>query len=677
MSESSRRRSCPAIQEKPDWPNWPTDRFRLLTRIRAFEETLLEAFRAGRIAGTTHTCIGQEATPVAVSRFLTADDVIFSNHRCHGHFIASGGDAQALLLEIIGSSDGICAGHGGSQHIHDGRFHSTGIQGGSVPVAAGAAFAERLRGTGAIGVCFIGDGTLGEGLVYEATNLASLLDIPLLLVVENNGIAQTTPLAAHLAGSIRQRFEAFGLEVGEVTADDLDALDDAFATAFQHVRERRRPYCQIVHTVRLGPHSKGDDYRPPELLAAQRRSDPLRLAALALPAAEAERIRAEEAVATAALFQGTASAPQAGSAVALPGDEEAINGPGPPDWRPVTGLSGAGSRINEAIGQVLRRRMADDARLHLLGEDILDPYGGAFAVYRGLSTAFPERVHGTPISEAAIVGLANGMALRGLKPIVEIMFGDFLCLAMDQLLNHAAKFPVMYGPRAPGCPVIVRTPMGGYRGYGPTHSQSLEKFFVGVPGLVTTALSPLHDIAALWDGMLGIDRPILHVENKTLYGGFVPVVAQGRIDGFVVRGSARRFPTLRLRLREAARPPRVALVTYGGLTGMALAAARELFVEDELDVEVVVPSLLSPLPMRDIAAAVAGAELVMVLEEGTGAFGWGAEVVARLASADAAGRARFRRLAAVDTAIPNAPALERTVLPSQEKITDMIREAVR
>src|SRR5918995_6225884 len=145
-------------------------------------------------------------------------------------------------------------------------------------------------------------------------------------------------------------------------------------------------------------------------------------------------------------------------------------------------------QLNKALHQVL----ADDPRVVLLGEDIADPYGGAFKVTRGLTTAFPERVLTTPVSEAAMVGVAAGLAMSGYRPIVEIMFGDFVTLAFDQIVNHITKYPAMYAGKVT-CPVIVRVPSGGHRGYGPTHSQSLEKHFMGVPHLTVAAASPFHD----------------------------------------------------------------------------------------------------------------------------------------------------------------------------------------
>jgi len=171
----------------------------------------------------------------------------------------------------------------------------------------------------------------------------------------------------------------------------------------------------------------------------------------------------------------------------------------------------------DSLNRALHSAMQESSDVYLLGEDVLDPYGGAFKVARGLSTQFPERVLTSPISEAGLVGLASGMALRGLRPVVEIMFGDFLTLAADQLINHAAKFRWMYNDQV-RTPLVVRTPMGGRRGYGPTHSQSLEKHFLGAPGLRVLAPCDLGDPGLLlYQAILEDHDPVLFIENKLLY----------------------------------------------------------------------------------------------------------------------------------------------------------------
>lgn len=233
----------------------------LLLMIRHFELALLDLFGRGEIAGTTHTCLGQEHIPVALKPLLDEADYVFSNHRGHGHYLARFGDPHGLLAEIMGRDGAVCHGVGGSQHILRDRFLTTGIQGQNVPVAAGVALHLQRTEPRRLAVVHIGDGTWGEGAVYEGLNMAALWRLPLVVVVENNGIAQSTPTAAHLAGSIRGRVRGFGIDYEEVTGTDVTAIREQLARPIARVRGRSGPLVVEFHTVRLGPHSKGDDTR--------------------------------------------------------------------------------------------------------------------------------------------------------------------------------------------------------------------------------------------------------------------------------------------------------------------------------------------------------------------------------------------------------------------------------
>jgi TPP-dependent pyruvate/acetoin dehydrogenase alpha subunit len=249
--------------------------YRRMRLIRRFEERLLELFDSGILNGTTHACIGQEADCIGVVDHLREDDHVFSNHRCHGHYLARTGDARGLLAEIMGLPEGVCAGIGGSQHLAAPGFKSNGVQGGIVPAAAGIALANELSGGDAVSTVFIGDGTLGEGIVYETLNLASLWQLPLLIVLEDNGWSQSTPSHVNLAGSMRGRFEAFGLPVEEIDSTDVLEISLVADRAISYVREQRAPCALIIHTYRLCHHSKNDDNRPRDEVEARWELDPL------------------------------------------------------------------------------------------------------------------------------------------------------------------------------------------------------------------------------------------------------------------------------------------------------------------------------------------------------------------------------------------------------------------
>ncbi|WP_158884920.1 thiamine pyrophosphate-dependent dehydrogenase E1 component subunit alpha [Amycolatopsis anabasis] len=245
----------------------------LLLLIRHFEQAVLDLFSAGEVNGTTHTCIGQEHVPVALRTLLHPEDFLFSNHRGHGHYLARFGDPAGLLAEILGRAGAVCHGVGGSQHIHRAGFLTTGVQGESVPVAAGVALHLKRHRPGALSVAFIGDGTWGEGAVYEALNMAALWRLPLLLVVEHNGIAQSSPTEAQLAGSIGGRAAAFGLTHRRVDSPDVGRIRELVRGDLERVRSHGVPGVLEFSVPRLGPHSKGDDTRAPEELRSLRRRD--------------------------------------------------------------------------------------------------------------------------------------------------------------------------------------------------------------------------------------------------------------------------------------------------------------------------------------------------------------------------------------------------------------------
>ena len=267
--------------------------YRRMRFIRRFEESVLALFEEGLLNGTTHACIGQEADAVGLMEHIGDGDHLFSNHRCHGHFLAWTGDAFGLLAEIMGKPAGLCAGIGGSQHICAPGFKSNGVQGGIVPAAAGIAWAEQLKGSDGLSVVFLGDGTLGEGVVYETLNLTAVWQLPLLLVVEDNGWSQSTPSRLNLAGDIAARFTAFGLPVVEVETTDVLEVDAAAGEAVSGCRERHGPGVLLIHTYRLCHHSKNDDNRPVEEVHARWRYDPLAVHGTRLEPREQARIDRE------------------------------------------------------------------------------------------------------------------------------------------------------------------------------------------------------------------------------------------------------------------------------------------------------------------------------------------------------------------------------------------------
>jgi pyruvate/2-oxoglutarate/acetoin dehydrogenase E1 component len=339
--------------------------------------------------------------------------------------------------------------------------------------------------------------------------------------------------------------------------------------------------------------------------------------------------------------------------------------------------------VLESLNTALHDVMVKDERVYIMGEDILDPYGGAFKVTSGLSSIFPERLITTPISEAGLVGIAAGMALRGLRPVVEIMFGDFFTLIADQLINHIAKFRWMYNDQV-NVPIVIRAPMGGRRGYGPTHSQSLEKLYLGIPGLRILSPCTLGDPGKLLtQAILDDENPVLYIENKLLY--LLKLRSEGSLRDFDIRYEFRSksdkspilplnyAPTYSLKVTDAP-PPKLTIVAYGYMAELALEASLRLAYEEEIFTEVVIPTQLAPFLMKPIIDSVHKTQRLVVVEEGSRTLGWGTEILARAAEALGNKIDYANRVAGLDIPVPASGQLEDMVLPDVQDIITAVRK---
>lgn len=335
--------------------------------------------------------------------------------------------------------------------------------------------------------------------------------------------------------------------------------------------------------------------------------------------------------------------------------------------------------VLDSLNQGVLSALKKDSKVLLLGEDILDPYGGAFKVTRGCSTAFPGQVITTPISEAGLGGVAAGLVLRGQRPVLEIMFGDFSTLLADQIINHITKFRWMYNNTV-SLPLVIRTPMGGRRGYGPTHSQTLEKIYLGIPGLTVAAPVNLDDGAGYTPGemlenvILHSEDPVLFIENKLQY--LLPVMTKEDLTNLSIQKYGPGiFPTFTLSLKGAP-PPVVTLAAYGYMAELARQAQERLAFEEEIFTELVIPTMLAPFGSDPLMESVMRTGKLVTIEEGGRSLGWGSELIARLAETRPFFRMSVVRVAARDLPVPAAPSLEKKVLPQLDDILNAVRKAV-
>lgn len=638
-------------------------RYKEMLRIRLFEENVLKLFGENKLSGTTHTYIGQEATAVAIMEHVKMSDIIFSNHRCHGHYLAQGGSMDILLGEIMSKEHGMCAGKGGSQHIHEGNFYTNGIQGGIVPNALGMAWAEKIKGTDNIGIVFLGDGTLGQGVVYESFNLAALKKIPLLFVIEDNMYAMSTKNVDGLSGNILLRAKAFGIEAADIESTEVEEISTYCQTAIDYVRNTKNPFCLVIHNCRLAAHSKGDDFRGESELELWRKRDPLIIAANKMTPEEVQECHAEvEKELESALMMGE----NKGIISLVPNQMVNII----PATESI--LSCNSRKMLEELREGLDDILKLDEKVLMIGEDICDPYGGAFKVTKGLSTSYPDRVINMPISEHAIAGTAIGLALGGLHPVIEAMFGDFVTLMFDQLLNHAAKYEWIYG-NGVKIPFILRLPMGAERGYGPTHSQSLEKYLLGIPGITIFALNPALCVKKTLKRIVDtLCSPTIIIENKKMYSEQMFNIQNNRWKLFFVKEYYQSvISTVEFCLTEECQVD-FCIITYGGMLIKSLEAAEDLLTEDEIYVKVISVAQLAPIPIIDIIEAIERTKKIIVVEEGTRTLGWGSEIITSIVEMRKFEH-EFARIASMDLPIPNGMVLEKQVIPSKETIIEKVR----
>lgn len=635
--------------------------YEMAIKIRAFEELVLDLFGQNKLSGTTHTYIGEEATAVSVMKYVREQDKVFSNHRCHGHYLAYGGPEKLLLAEIMSKESGLCQGRGGSQHIHYKNFYTNGIQGGIVPNAVGMALADKINGNDSNVVVFLGDGTLGQGVIYEAFNIASIYEIPVVFVIEDNQYAMSTRRSDMIAGDIKSRIDGFNIKTYEIESTNLKDLSGFFENVFSYINSERKPVCAVVHNYRLGAHSKGDDPRDVAEIEQYRKNDPMKLIQDMIGEDAYKKIYQDFR----AGFDRCVEELETEKSIVI--EEKSVSSFSSEESFLAKESIRYVDRIREAFGEQLQKK----SDTIFLGEDIRDPYGGAFKATKGLSVDFDTQVMNMPISEACMIGMAVGMGMNRILPVVEMMFGDFVTLGLDQILNHASKYGWVYGDDVT-VPMIVRTPMGAKRGYGPTHSQSLEKFLIGIPNIKVLALSQSVDPLVLYRNVFDrIQEPTILVENKKLYGQKTWKIENNQYRDFVVKEiNHYGYPTIVFSIDSDSKPD-IYAITYGGLVEDVISAAEDLMMQDEIQVDVIVLTQISPLPVLDLKECISASVPVVTVEEGTKTSGIGTEIIATCIENDIG--SKYRRIATPDMPIPNGIVLENQIIPNRKSIAKQIR----
>jgi 2-oxoisovalerate dehydrogenase E1 component len=640
--------------------------YRRMRRIREFETRTSALYKAGEVPGFVHLSIGQEATAVGACWHLRETDVVTSTHRGHGHCLAKGLDAEQMMAELMGRASGTCHGRGGSMHIADpahGIFGANGIVGAGLPIAVGAATAARLRDTDGVVVSFFGDGAVAQGMFHEAVNLAAVWDLPVIFFCENNHYAEFSRATDQHRATLEQRAVGYGVPYRKVDGNDVIAVADLMDDVITRTRAGQGPFLVEAITYRWHGHYEGDPerYRTGEELATWRERDPLDRTH---DQAVAGGVKPETLLGVDDVIRGEVDAavdgarraevPQPASLfdfVTAPRAEY----PEPPE------ADGEPIKMMSAIREAIEREMTDDPGVFMAGIDVAQ--GNVFGLFRGMAEAFPGRVRDTPISETAVIGTAVGAALAGLRPVVEIMYMDFIGVCLDGLMNQAAKLRFMTGGRA-SLPLVVRTQFGAGRSSGSQHSQSLEAVLAHIPGLTVVMPSNPADAYGLMRAAIRDPNPVIFVENRLQYGMKGP---RPQADHLVPLGRA-----------KIVRDGRdVTLVSWSRMLRTACDAADRL-AADGISVEVIDLRTISPLDRSTVLCSLERTHRLVIAHEAVQDFGVGAELAA-LAANEGFWHldAPVARVAPPAMPSPYAPSLEKLWLPDAEAIAETVRRVVR
>ena len=499
---------------------------------RFFETKLQKEFNEGNLYGTTHLSIGQEASHVGLCSALEKGDWIVPTHRCHGFNIASGSDMEAMFSEMLGSRHGLCKGLGGSMHMTDVSTYNLGssaVVGSGVPIAGGAAFALKRQKKENIAVAIFGDGASSRGSVHEMMNLASVWGLPLLFFMENNHYGMSASSDRMIAtDSIHSRAEGYRILHKRVDGNDVEAVFDAVKRAREEILENNKPFFIEVDTYRLCGHSKSDKllYRTREEEKEWENKDPIvRYEAYLVSSGILTRDECESIKEKARNDVDIAWINAWNKRDDILSIEEAESLVMPKSETPLfsKGNDTHKGTYRTAVREALSEIMEKDERVTLIGEDI-GVYGGCFGVTGDLYKKYPDRVIETPVSEEGFSGLAVGASMLGERPIIEIMYADFMTLVSDAVINHGAKTYFMSGGQLK-CPFIVRTAMGGGTGHGAQHTACPESMFLNVPGIKVCAPSTPWSAKALLKAAAKEECPVVFFEHKALYSN------EGEIGG--------------------------------------------------------------------------------------------------------------------------------------------------
>ncbi|TPJ31272.1 dehydrogenase E1 component subunit alpha/beta [Mesorhizobium sp. B2-8-3] len=633
--------------------------------IRAFEEKVLELAGQGLVHGPAHSAVGQEGGAVGSAALMRAGDQINGSHRAHHQFLAKSiryvapdgllpaaefsseirGLAQRSLAEILGLAQGFCRGRGGSMHLRwaeAGNLGTNAIVGGGVPLAAGAAWAHKRAGKGDVAFAYFGDGAVNIGSVLETMNIAAAWRLPLCFFIENNRYAVSTRVEEATAEPrLSARGSAFAIPAWKVDGMDPLAVYLATKEAMELMRSGGGPAIIEADVYRYF-HQNGPlpgsafGYRDKAEEAAWRARDPLDRLASEMEqrqiigssgvAALRERALALMADVGAELVEQVDGKNRIKPALwpdegfrdhGIRGDLSEFARTRTEELETFGGAIDGNAKFIDAVANVMQRRMATDDRIVVMGEDVHRLKGGTNGATRGLAAAFPDRVLGTPISEAAFTGLGGGIAMDGRYiPVVEFMYPDFMWVAADQVFNQLGKARHMFGGDI-DVPLVLRTKVAMGTGYGSQHSMDPAGIFATSPGWRIVAPSTPFDYVGLMNSALRCKDPVLVIEHVDLYNSTGPAPIDD-LDYFIPLGKA----------KVVRQGTAMTILTYLAMVRPVLEAVERLGVDAEV---IDLRSLdRAGLDWQTIEASIRKTGNVLVVEQGARGTSYGGLLAAEI-----------------------------------------------
>ncbi|CAB5241044.1 unannotated protein [freshwater metagenome] len=640
--------------------------YRKMFMIRRAEEAVLDLRRADKIAGSVHVCVGQESSPVGVVAALSEHDRTMATYRGHGWALASGLPLRALFSEILGRSNGINGGRAGSAYLvapEYGFIGENSIVGAGLPIANGIAMGLEYAGHGGVVAISFGDGATNQGASHEALVFAIARKLPVIFVCENNTWSEMTPISETVPNAaLWQRAAGYGMAAEQVDGGDLAQVFASAQAAVARARKGEGPTFLEISVPRILGHYNLDLelYRTQADRDAALARDPLaRLRAQLVQSHSETEIAALEVEIEAYV----ASEQEFSLASAFPEPDDALGHIfASSQWSELSPYPTTGEEIayGLAVNRALHEEMEERPEVVLFGEDIATA-GGTFGVTRNLRKKYGERIFDTPISESAILGGATGSSIAGMKPIVEIMWIDFMLVAFDQVVNQTSN--VRYISRGKQhAPMVIRMQQGATPGSCAQHTQSLEAILAHIPGIKVGLPSNAHDAYQMLRAAVADPDPVIIIESRSLY------LVKSFLDT-----SAPREQVGGSRTRKVGTD--LAIVSWGKNVPMALEAA-DLLEAEGISASVLDLRWLNPLDESAIADLVkkSGGKLLIV-HEANRTGGFGAEISARISEAHLGNlKAPIKRLATPDSRIPASPILQSGLIPTVAKIVDAARE---